>query len=96
MTPDREVLSSIDSAEALIFESGAGVSPLVARMFGKQGWRTKLKYLALRYSVWERPLTLINITGNTESPTFSAEPFAAQQLYKKALGRSISSLPQVR
>jgi len=96
MTPDREVLSSIDSAEALIFESGAGVSPLVARMFGKQGWRTKLKYLAPRCLVWKRLLKLININGKTEPPAFSAEPFAGQQLYKKALGRSISSLPQVR
>ena len=52
--------------------------------------------MALRCLMWKRLLTLINITGNTEPPTFSAELFAAQQLYKKALGRSNSSLPQVR
>jgi len=46
--------------------------------------------------VWERPLTLINTIGKTEPPAFSAKPFADQQLYKKALGRSNSSLPQVR
>jgi len=52
--------------------------------------------MALRYSVWKRPFTLINMNGKIKPPAFSAEPFAGQQLYKKALGRSISSLPQVR
>jgi len=52
--------------------------------------------MALRCLVWKSLLTVININGNSAPLSFAAKPFADQLLYKKALGRLNSSLPQVR
>jgi hypothetical protein len=52
--------------------------------------------MALRCLVWKSLLTVININGNSVPLSFAAKPFADQLLYKKALGRLNSSLPQVR
>lgn len=52
MTLGQEVLKAINEAETMIFEtgseSGEAVSPIVARMFGGQGWREKLGYFRRR------------------------------------------------
>ena len=48
MDTDREVLGALNTAEEMIFERGAGVSPVVARMFGQIGRREKLKYFLRR------------------------------------------------
>ena len=48
METDREVAGALNTAEEMIFERGAGVSPVVARMFGRLGRREKLKYFLQR------------------------------------------------
>jgi hypothetical protein len=52
MDLDADVLQAVDDAESMIFETGSGsgetVSPIVARLFGPQGWREKLGYFRRR------------------------------------------------
>ncbi len=52
MKPGREVVSALKAAEDMIFERSAErsvrVSPIVARMFGRQGWREKLEFFLRR------------------------------------------------
>jgi hypothetical protein len=52
MALDQEVLRALQEAETMIFEpvteTGQPVSPIVARMFGRQGWREKLSYFRRR------------------------------------------------
>jgi hypothetical protein len=43
--PDQDLGDALITAEELIFQRGPGVKPSIARLFGKQGWRVKLKYL---------------------------------------------------
>jgi hypothetical protein len=49
---DREALQAMNEAEKMIFDTGSEnsetVSPIVARMFGRQGWREKLSYFRQR------------------------------------------------
>jgi hypothetical protein len=52
MTLDGDALQALDEAETLIFDTGPesseAASPIVARMFGRQGWREKLGYFRQR------------------------------------------------
>jgi hypothetical protein len=52
MTIDEKVLQALDEAERMVFDTGPGssetVSPIVARMFGPQGWREKFGYFRQR------------------------------------------------
>ena len=52
MILDGKALQALDEAETMIFDTGSGssenVTPIVARMFGGQGWREKLGYFRRR------------------------------------------------
>jgi hypothetical protein len=52
MTLDGEAFRALDEAETMIFDTGSesreAVSPIVARMFGRQGWHEKLGYFRQR------------------------------------------------
>jgi hypothetical protein len=49
---DEKALQALNEAESMIFDTGSGssenVTPIVARMFGRQGWREKLGYFRRR------------------------------------------------
>jgi hypothetical protein len=48
MKPSQEVLGALHTAENLIYERDGEVSPIIARMFGPQGWAATLRSLLRR------------------------------------------------
>ena len=48
MKVERQVLAVLAAAEDLMFQRSKGTTRYLARLFGPQGWRTKLQYLKQR------------------------------------------------
>jgi hypothetical protein len=48
INPDSEVLNAVSAAEEMIFKTDMGVSKFVARLFGEQRWRMKVKIMLER------------------------------------------------
>jgi len=48
MKPSQEVLDALHTAENFIYERDGEVSPIIARMFGPQGWAATLRLLLRR------------------------------------------------
>ena len=81
---DHELRDVLKTAEELIFKRGPGVTPSIARLFEKQGWRTKLRYFTQRAFPSEQVMTIgKNKTDVSRLKLFRLYYLHLQNLYKK-------------